>query len=1196
MSKRQRGVVLTDRGLERLEAAIASAQEAAHRDKRFPKEEIAARAQTTTKTLNKIFERVLGVDKSKLRDLFQAFGLGLDTADYGPPDPVTAIAPSPESSLPSSESATKIDWGEKPDTKMFFGRAEELATLRDWVMAEQCRVVTLLGMGGIGKTSLAAKLADRIYDQFDYVIWRSLREAPPLEEILVRLIQFLSDQQETEINLPARLGERLIRLLHYLREHRCLLVLDNLESILQAESTGQFRDGYEGYGELIRRIGEAEHQSCLLLTSRECPRELAPMAGDRLPVRLWSVTGIDSAAGREILQTKGLELDEANPQGQELIDRYSGNPQALHLVATAIQREFLGDVDDFLEEEGAAVEDVRTLLDQHLTRLAPLERSILFWLAINREPVGLDELMEDLLPPVTKREVRSALRGLSDRYLIEAIDKQFTLQNVIMEFATDQFIHAVSEEIELNDINLINTHSVIKSTSKDYIKAAQRRLIVNPIISCLLDLKELSRRILEIIRNKQYLSQGYAAGNILNLLNFSGMNCREFNFSDMTIRHACLKNFNMVDTNFTGSKFIFPELMYAFGIITAVAFSADQIQLATGSSNGDIFVWSSLTGNFLKCFYGHDGWVRTISFSPDGKLLASGGDDTNLRIWDIQNGKCIYKFEAHNSSIRSVVFHPNGKQLASGGGDLKIYFWDLDSKQCTHIFDGHESWIRSIAFSSDGKILVSGGDDMVVRVWDVNTCQCSRVFKGHTNAILSVAFSPDNKMIASGSDDTTIRLWELQSRQPIYNFQGHTGVVRSIAFSPDGKRLAIGSGDTRIRLWDIIKRQFVGDLRGHTGSIRSVEFSSDGTKLLSGGDDATVRLWDVNSNKCINSFKGYINLVGAIAFSPNGNYFASANSDSIVSLWDAKSYEFIHPFEGHTNWARSIAFSRDSKYIASGSFDNTVRLLDVKSRQCKHVFEGHNGLIRSVSFSPDNTILASGSDDATVRIWNIKDNNFNFIDSLVGHTTVVGSVAFSCDGKILASGGGDSDIRIWSIENRQCLHRMDRHSSSVRSIDFSPNGEIMASGSGDMTVRIWDTKKFQCLSVLKGHTGVVRSISFNPIGDILASAGDDRSIRFWNSKSHECLQVLQGHDNVILAISFSPDGKVLASGDSDGNIQFWNVNTGKSIALLKSPRPYEGTDITGVQGLTEAQRTSMLVLGAIDCLATGEVDSSSIFD
>src|SRR5262245_23436372 len=46
------------------------------------------------------------------------------------------------------------DWGEAPDIGTFHGRALELATLRRWVLDDGCRLVALLGMGGIGKTAL----------------------------------------------------------------------------------------------------------------------------------------------------------------------------------------------------------------------------------------------------------------------------------------------------------------------------------------------------------------------------------------------------------------------------------------------------------------------------------------------------------------------------------------------------------------------------------------------------------------------------------------------------------------------------------------------------------------------------------------------------------------------------------------------------------------------------------------------------------------------------------------------------------------------------------------------------------------------------------------------------------------------------------------------------------------------------------
>ncbi|MEM9815174.1 MAG: NB-ARC domain-containing protein [Cyanobacteria bacterium P01_D01_bin.6] len=1192
MSKRQRGVVLTDRGLERIEIAIAAAQEAAHRDKRFPKEEIAARAQTTTKTLNKIFERVLGVDKSKLRDLFQAFGLGLDTADYGPPDPVTAIAPYPKNSLPSSQPATKIDWGEKPDTKMFFGRAEELATLRDWVMIEQCRVVTLLGMGGIGKTSLAAKLADQIYDRFDYVIWRSLREAPPLEEILVRLIQFLSDQQETEINLPARLGERLIRLLHYLRKHRCLLVLDNLESILQAESTGQFRDGYADYGELIQHIGSTEHQSCLVLTSRECPRELAPMAGDRLPVRLWSVTGIDPAAGREILQTKGLELDEANPQSQELIDRYSGNPQALHLVATAIQREFLGDVDDFLAEEGAAVEDVRTLLDQHLTRLAPLERSILFWLAINREPVGLDELMEDLLPPVTKREVRSALRGLSDRYLIESVGKQFTLQNVIMEFASDRFVERVVQELNTQHFNLFHTHALIKATAKNYVRETQIRLILKPIAVCITNLEEQVTESLQTIRRNSEWSEGYTAGNLLNLLCQLQNAVSNLDFSKFILRQVHLESVALHRLSLVDSYFNKATISSTFGKVQAVALSPNDKIVAFGDRNGDIHLWKIKERQKIVTFAEHNHSIHCLAFSSDGQLLASSSGDATVRLWDIQKLQCLHIFREYSNNVWQIAFSFDNQLLASGNSDGRICLWDIQKRQCLHTFSDHTERVRSIAFSSDGQFLVSGSCDTTVRLWDMQERKCLTILRGHSNSVLSVAFSPDCRLIASGGKDTAIRLWDIQQNQCLHVFSDHTGDVQSLAFSPDSQNLISCSDDTSIRLWDIQKRHCLHIFSGHTHEVKSIALSSDGQLLVSGSEDITVRLWNVLKRQCLDMFSGYTDGVWSVAFSPDGQLLASGGNDNKIRLWDVQSCQCLHVFSGHTRWVKFVAFSPNGRMLVSSSGDTTIRLWDVQKRHCLHVFSGHTDNVSATAFSTDGQFLASNSSDATIRLWSVQKRQC--LKILTGHEIRFGAVALSSDTPLLATGSRDNMILLWDMRQYQCFRKLEGHTRNIRSLAFSPDGRLLASGSIDTTIRLWDMRNFQCLHLFEDHTNWVASIAFSPDGQFLASSSEDKTVRLWDVHHRQCLRILTGHTNWIWSVAFSPDGQRLASASHDGTIRLWDVQTGNCSAVLQAPRPYEDTDITGVQGLTEAQRASMIALGAVDHSsgsAEGEVGS-----
>ncbi|MEM7063458.1 MAG: NB-ARC domain-containing protein [Cyanobacteria bacterium P01_B01_bin.77] len=1178
-SKRNRGITLTRPGIDRLEAAIATAQANKKHGQRFTQAELSEQADLSIRTIRKIRERSAPVDKASVQRLFKAFELVLETADYGLPDLPSQIADR-ELTAQETHSTTKIDWGEKPDTTIFFGRTEELTALSQWVMTEKCRLITLLGMGGIGKTSLAAKLANQIYEQFDYVIWRSLREAPPLDEILVRLIQFLSDQQETEINLPTRFGERIIRLLHYLREHRCLLVLDNLESILQAGTTGQFRDRYEDYGELIYRIGEAEHQSCLLLTSRECPSKLAPIAGVQLPVRLWSVGGIDSEAGQKILSTKGLELEDVDNHGQELIRRYSGNPQALHLVATTIQRKYLGDVHDFLVEEGAAPDDVRSLLDQHLTRLAPLERSILFWLAINREPVEVNNLMEDLLPPITKRDVRNALGGLRDRYLVETVGKHFTLQNVIMEFATDRFVKQIKKELNIQQFDLFHTHALIKATARDYVRETQIRLILRPVAACISDLEDKVNESLQTIRHSSVWSKGYAAGNLLNLLGQLDSEVKDFDFSHLTLQQTHLESAVLHRLSLVDSYFDKATISSTFGSVKAVALSPNKELFAIGDSNGDIHLWKIKERQKLITFTEHNHSVHSLAFSSDGQLLASSSGDATVRLWDMQNRRCLHIFRENSNNVWPIAFSFNNQLLASGNSDNIICLWDIQKRQCLHMFSNHTGGVRSIAFSSDGQFLVSGSSDTTVRLWDMQERKCLTVLRGHSGSVLSVAFSPDGQLIASGSKDTTIRLWDIQQNQCLHIFSDHTSYVQSLAFSPDSQCLISCSDDKTIRLWDIQKRQCLHIFSGHTHEVKSVALSSDGQLLVSGSEDITVRLWNVQKHQCLDIFSGYTNGVWSVAFSPDGQLLASGGNDNKIRLWNVQSRQCLHVFSGHTRWVRSVAFSPDGQLIVSSSGDTTLRLWNVQKRQCLYVFSGHIDNVSAAAFSADGQFLASNSSDSTIRLWNVQ--NRRCLQILTGHEIRFGAVAFSSDGQLLATGSRDHMILLWDMRQYQCLRKLRGHTNDVRSLAFSPDGRLLASCSSDKTIRLWDTQNFQCLHIFEAHTNWVASIAFSPNGQFLASSSEDKTVRLWDINSLKCLRVFTGHTNWIWSVTFSPDGQHLASASHDGTVRLWDVQTGNCSAVLQAPRPYENTDITGVRGLTEAQRTSMLALGAVD--------------
>ena len=113
--------------------------------------------------------------------------------------------------LTGANGKKRQDWGEALDVSIFYGRETEMDILTQWVLHDRCKLITLLGMGGMGKTTLSVKLAEQIQSEFEFLFWRSLRNAPPAEEVLTELIHFLSNYQE--IDLPATVEGKIAHLL-----------------------------------------------------------------------------------------------------------------------------------------------------------------------------------------------------------------------------------------------------------------------------------------------------------------------------------------------------------------------------------------------------------------------------------------------------------------------------------------------------------------------------------------------------------------------------------------------------------------------------------------------------------------------------------------------------------------------------------------------------------------------------------------------------------------------------------------------------------------------------------------------------------------------------------------------------------------------------------------------------------------------
>ena len=1088
------------------------------------------------------------------------------------------------------------DWGAAVDVSVFYGREQVLETLEGWIERDRVRLVALYGIGGIGKTALAAKLAHRIANSFDSLIWRSLKNAPSVQETLKNLLNFFLEQPDS--GLRAReaadtLDAQLRQLLSCARAHRCLIVFDNVETLFEdGDRAGIYRAGYEGYGDLFKTIGETEHNSCFMLTSRELPKEITLQAGDALPTRCFQLSGLEESDGAQLVRNRG-ELNGTPQEWAQLIQAYSGNPLALRMIAAAVRDYFDGDIASFLalsQEDSLIFGDIRQLLVRQIDRLTPIEQDIMYWLAINREAVAWQTLKSDLLETVPLNQILQAVDSLERRSLIERHRSSITQQTVIMDYFTGELIHQACHEISHQALNFLQRYALVKADVRDYVRQAQIRFVLEPVVHGLQAsygsvsaIAPLLGKLLNEAR-KQPRKCGYVGGNVIALLRYLDVDLTGYDFSNLAIWQAYLQGINLHDVNFTGAHLSRSVFNQPFGSIRTMAFSPDGGVLATGDTNSEIWLWQSAfspTSGDIKAhistLQGHENWVCSVAFSPDGKRIVSGSADRTVRVWDVQSGECLQTLVGHENWVMSVAFSPDGLQIVSGSADRTVRVWDAQSGECLRSLTGHGHGVWSVAFSPDGSQIVSGSADRTIRLWDAqwdaqsdaqwdaqrdtqrnaqveqgkakknstkkknstNSNKPLQVLKGHEHGVWTVAFSPDGKTLASGSADQTVRVWDIATGECEQTFAGHSNWVWIVAFSPDGKTLASGSADRTVRVWDLVAKQGLRVLSGHNNWVWSVAFSADGQYLTSGSEDRSMRLWNAKNGQCLKTLQGSSNWVWSVAFSADGRTLASGQGDRLVHLWN------MDVEEGATKKKNSVP-------TPSGRPLKTLA--------------GAQNAIWSVAFSPDGKLLVSGNEDGDIHLWQLgaqdseqqlsKQKSAEQIPAqqacchFSGHSKAIWSVAFDASGDAIASASADQSIKLWNVHNGQCEQTLKGHKHWVCSVAFHPQQRLLASGSYDRTVKLWDLDTGDCIETWKGHTSGLWCLAFSPAGDFLASGSIDQSVRVWETSSGECLQTLVGHENWVMAVAVSPDGQWIASGSADRTVKLWEASSGKLTHTL----------------------------------------------
>jgi WD40 repeat protein/transcriptional regulator with XRE-family HTH domain len=1099
---------------------------------------------------------------------------------------------SPVQAQPTA-SGPLIDWGQALAVSSFYGREQEIAQLTQWVLQERCRVVSLLGMGGIGKSALAVKVMHRLAEHFDAVLFRSLRDAPPCEELLDDCLQVLVPQPRRMI--PTNLQERLTLLMDRLGTSRTLLVLDNLESLLKEENVqGHLRPGFEGYERLLRLVAETAHQSCLLLTSREKPAVLRPLEGRHSPVRSQRLCGLDTSACEQLFAENEVE---GTPQEQLcLAGNYAGNPLALKIVTETIADLFGGHIDQFLAEGAVIFGTITDLLQEQIARLSSLEQTVLYWLAIVREPITLDELQAELVAPLPRFQVLEALDGLRRRSLIERGQRQgsFTLQSVVQEYVTSVLIEEATCEIRQGQRDCLIQYGLEQAYAREYVRQTQERLLLAPIIANLQNLyrgetevEELLLSRLDQLRTQNDHAQGYGPANLMALLRLHRGHLRGVDLSHLVIREAYLQGTEMQDAKLCEALIRNTVFTEALDAVWSVAISSSGQYWAAGTWQGEVRVWREEGQRLHLAWQAHTDNVFTLALSPDERRLATGSWDGMVKLWDLHSGALLWT-TWHTGLIFSVAFAPDGHTLASGGNDAIIWLWDVATGKPVQTLTSQEGSVYAVAWSPDGSVLASGCLDGRIQLWQLQASQpaiSAKTLLGHSNAVHHLAFAPDGSRLASASWDHTVKLWDLSHAEVCQTLTGHSQRVYAVAWSPDGHTVASCGFDTIIRLWDVTQQRYRATLHGHRAAVYDLAFTPESSRLLSGSEDSTLRVWDGSTGQCLHTIEGYAVCFYDLAWSPDGQWLASAGSDARVTLWQMREQIGYKELRGHHWIVYGVAWSPDGHLLASSGWDNTIRLWEPTTGKCLQVLhdpDQSDTLFHGIAWSPDGHRLASGT-YMHLQMWEMSTRTRCWAEKT--HQTSIHRVAWNPEGTHIAGGSDDGYVYLWESVDGTLQLRLSGHQGPVASVAWSPDGKWLASaggGRGSGEVMVWNMQSGERVQEFVGHLSVVWAVTWAPSNNQLISGDSDGILRWWNAQSSQCLKAQAAHQGAIRSLRISPKGHQLASCSIDGTIKLWDLHSGEHLQTLRYERPYERLDITGIRGLTKAQKSTLQALGAIE--------------